>query len=110
MDATEGLPAGPTPSLCGDSLQRPQARPESIDKGLNELVQHHVVELVKGHGEKNVDSALSLGTLALWKGLEMSGDKSRAFIETVVADHTAAGEAVQTAFVRAAEAAGVRCG
>ena len=79
-----------------------------INKGLNELVKNPVVELAEGQGEKNIDSTLSLGALALFIGLEMSLDDYGAFIKTVSADHVAVAEAVQTAFVRAAEAAGVR--
>ena len=45
---------------------------ELIDKGLNELVKDHVINLAEGQGEKNVDSTLSLGALALFHGLEMS--------------------------------------
>lgn len=81
---------------------------EVINKGLNELVKNPVVELAEGQGEKNIDSTLSLGALALLIGLEMSLDDYGAFIKTVSADHVAVAEAVQTAFVRAAEAAGVR--
>ncbi len=37
----EGLPAGPTPSLCGDSLQRLQGRPESLpDPAWTDLDSH----------------------------------------------------------------------
>ena len=78
-----------------------------IDKGLDELVKHDVVELGKGQGEKNVDSTLSLGDLALLHGLELDPDEFRALAEAVRVDHAAAAEAVQLAFCDAAEAAGV---
>ena len=80
---------------------------EVIDKGLNELVKDHVVELAEGQGEKNIDSTLSLGALALFNGLEISLDEYGAFVSRVSADHVAVATAVQTAFLRAAEAAGV---
>ena len=81
---------------------------EVIDKGLNELVKDHVIDLAEGQSENNVDSTLSLGALALFHGLEMNLDDYGAFIKTVSADHVAVPKAVQTAFLRAAEAAGVR--
>lgn len=80
---------------------------EVIDKGLNELVKHHVIELAEGQGEKNIDSTLTLGDLALLVGLELSADKFRAFMDKVSTDHFAATEAVQLAFYDAAKAAGV---
>ena len=81
--------------------------PEIIDKGLDELVKHHVVELAEGQGEKNIDSALTLGDLALLLGLGLNSAGFRAFIDKVSADHFAAVEAVQLAFYDAARAAGV---
>ena len=81
--------------------------PKVIDKGLNELVKYPVIDLAEGQGEKNVDSTLSLGALALFDGLEMSLDDYGAFIEIVSADHGVVAQAVQTAFAHAAEAAGV---
>ncbi len=80
---------------------------EVIDKGLNELVKDDVVDLAEGEGEKNVDSTLSLGALALFHGLEMSLDEYRTFARMVSDDHGVVAEAIQTAFVRAAEAASV---
>ena len=41
---------------------------EVIDKGLNELVKDQVIDLAEGQGQKNVDSTLSLGALALSSG------------------------------------------
>ncbi|MYN63531.1 MAG: hypothetical protein F4X11_00625 [Acidobacteria bacterium] len=82
--------------------------PTVIDRGLDALCKDHVVELAEGQGDKNIDSTLSLGALALHNGLELSLDDYRAFIKTVSTDHVAVAEAVQTAFARAAEAAGVR--
>lgn len=81
--------------------------PDVIDKGLDELVKHHVVELAEGQGEKNIDSALTLGDLALLIGLELNSDGFRTFIDKVSTDHFAAAEAVQLAFYDAARAAGV---
>ena len=80
---------------------------EIIDKGLDELVKHHVIDLAEGQGEKNVNSTLSLGALALFNGLEMSLDEFGAFIAKVTDDHVAVPQAIQTAFLCAAEAAGV---
>ena len=78
-----------------------------IDKGLNELVKDHVIVLAEGQGEKNVDSTLSLGVLALFNGLGMSLDEYGTFIAKVTDDNVAVANAIQTAFLRAAEAAGV---
>ena len=78
-----------------------------IDKGLNELVKNQVIDLAEGEGEKNVDSTLSLGALALFQGLEMSLDDYGAFVKIVSNDNIVVANAIQTAFVRAAEAAGV---
>ena len=80
---------------------------EVIDKGLNHLAKDPVVELAEGQGEKNVDSTLSLGVLALFRGLEVGLDEYGAFISEVTKDNVVVASAVQTAFVRAAEAAGV---
>ena len=80
---------------------------EVIDKGLNHLAKDPVVELAEGQGEKNVDSTLSLGVLALFRGLELGLDEYGAFISEVTKDNVVVASAVQTAFVRAAEAAGV---
>ena len=47
----EGLPAGPTPSLCGDSLQGLQGRPESLPEPARKVPmspKHHGLELVEG--------------------------------------------------------------
>ena len=81
--------------------------PEVIDKGLNELINDEVIDLAEGQGQKNIDSTLSLGALALFHGLEMSLDDYGAFIKIVSTDHGVVANAIQTAFVRAAEAAGV---
>ena len=80
---------------------------ELIDKGLNELVKDQVIDLAEGQGKKNVDSTLSLGALALFNGLGMSLDDYGAFITKVTEDHVVVAEAIQTAFLHAAEAAGV---
>ena len=80
---------------------------ELIDKGLSELVKDHVIDLAEGQGEKNVNSTLSLGTLALFSGLKMSLDEYGAFIANVTDDNVAVSKEIQTAFLRAAEAAGV---
>ena len=78
-----------------------------IDKGLNELVKDRVIDLAEGQGEKNVDSTLSLGALALFHGLGMSLDDYDAFITKVTDDEAVVADAIQTAFLHAAEAAGV---
>lgn len=78
-----------------------------IDKGLNELVKHRVIDLEEGQGDKNVHSTLSLGTLALFNGLEMSLEKYGDFIVEVTNDEVVVREAIKTAFLHAAEAAGV---
>ena len=78
-----------------------------IDKGLDELVKDRVINLAEGQGEKNVDSTLSLGALALFHGLGMSLDDYDAFITKVTDDEAVVADAIQTAFLHAAEAAGV---
>ena len=80
---------------------------EIIDKGLDALVKHHVIDLAEGQGEKEVNSTLSLGALALFNGLGMSLHEFGAFIAEVTDDHIAVPKAIQTAFLCAAEAAGV---
>ena len=78
-----------------------------IDKGLNKLAKDRVVDLAEGQGAKNIDSVFSLGTLALFHGLEMNLDEYGAFVEMVTSDHVVAAEAIQMAFFHAAEAAGI---
>ena len=80
---------------------------ELIDKGLNELVKDRKVVLAEGQSEKNVDSTVSLGALALFHGLGMSLDDYGAFLTKVTDDHAVVAKAIQTAFLDAAEAAGV---
>ena len=78
-----------------------------IDRGLDELAKDRVVDLAEGQGTKNVDSVFSLGTLALLHGLGMSLDAYGEFVQMVTSDHVVAAEAIQIAFVCAAEAAGM---
>ena len=80
---------------------------ELIDKGLNELVKNRKVVLAEGQSEKNVDSTVSLGALALFHGLGMSLDDYGAFLTKVTDDYAVVAKAIQTAFLHAAEAAGV---
>ncbi len=80
---------------------------EVIDKGLNKLVKDQAIDLAEGRGRKNIDSTLSLGALALFHGLEMDLDDYRAFVEKVDNDQHVVANAIQTAFLRVAEAAGV---
>lgn len=76
-----------------------------IEKGLNELVEDgDDVTLAEGHGRRHVDSRLTLGFLALQNGLDLDLDGYGEFLEVVMADHGAAGQAVQEAFVLAAVA------
>ena len=58
MDATEGLPAGPTPSLCGDSLQGLQGRPESLPEPAWTELGSHAGDL---HRESPVETSLLVG-------------------------------------------------
>ena len=79
---------------------------EVIDEGLKEFVKHHAVELGRGHGDKTIDSTLSLGDLALLKGLGLSrDDQFREFISKVRDDHLAVANAVHSAFYDAVNAA-----
>lgn len=78
-----------------------------IDRGLNELAKDRVVDLAEGQSAKNIDSMFSLGALALFHGLEISLDDYGAFVQMVTSDHVVAVEAIQIAFVCAAEAAGI---
>jgi len=80
---------------------------EVIDKGLNELVKCRIVNLEEGQGERNVHSTLSLGTLALFNGLEMNLVEYGAFIAKVTNDEVAVRDAINIAFLQAAEVAGV---
>ena len=76
-----------------------------IEKGLNELVEDGGdVTLAEGDGRRHVDSRLTLGFLALQNGLDLDLDGYGEFLEVVMADHGAAGQAVQEAFVLAAVA------
>ena len=68
-----------------------------IDRGLNELAKDRVVDLAEGQGAKNIDSVFSLGTLALFHGLEMNLDDYGAFVRMVTSDHVVAAEAIQIA-------------
>ena len=78
---------------------------EVIEKGLTELVDDgDAVTLADGQGPRQVDSHLTLGFLALHNGLDMDPDGLREFVEVVMADHGAAGKAIQEAFILAAEA------
>ncbi len=80
---------------------------EIIDKGLNELVNYNVIDVVEVQGEKDIDSTLSLGAIVLFNGLGMSLDEYGAFVAKVTDDNVAVSKPIQTAFLRAAEAAGV---
>lgn len=80
---------------------------EVIDKGLNELVKHNVIDLAEGQGEKAIDSSFSLGILALFHGLGMSLDDYGTFVRKITGDHVAVRGAIDAAFLCAAEAAGV---
>ena len=77
---------------------------EVIERGLNELVDDDDVTLAEGDGPRHVDSRLTLGFLALHNGLDLDLDGYGEFLEVVMADHGAAGKAIQDAFVLAAEA------
>ena len=54
MDANEGLPAGPTPSLCGDSLQGLQGRPGSLPEPAWKDLGSHAGDL---HREPRVETS-----------------------------------------------------
>lgn len=76
-----------------------------IERGLNHLVEDEEdVTLIEGDSPKHVDSRLTLGFLAQHNGLDLDLDGYRAFLEVVVEDHGAAGEAIQKAFLSAARA------
>ncbi len=62
------------------------------------------VTLAEGRGPRHVDSRLTLGLLSLHNGLDLDLQGYGEFLEAVMDGHTAAGEAIQDAFVLAAEA------
>ena len=79
--------------------------PETIERGLNVLVEDDGdVTLAEGRGPRHVDSRLTLGLLSLHNGLDLDLQGYGEFLETVMEGHTAAGKAIQDAFVLAAEA------
>ncbi len=80
-----------------------------IGSGMEELLQEQHVVLSEGVGEKYVNSRLSLGYLALHRGLGWNLEEYRKFLEVVKTDHLAVGRAVQEAFVLAVKTAGVAC-
>ena len=88
-------------------LNRSAQRIDFFHGLLNELVKDQVIDLAEGQGHKNVDSTLSLGAMALFLGLEMSLDDYGAFLKIVSNDEGVVAHAILTAFVRAAETAGV---
>jgi hypothetical protein len=81
-----------------------------IDTGLDELSKEDNVELSVGDGRKSVQSHHVLGTLALFNGLKMDLATYGKFAEQVGEDHSVAAEAIQLAFMQAAEAAGIPMG
>ena len=76
-----------------------------VETGLNQLVEGgNDVTVAEGDSPRQVDSRLTLGFLALHNGLDLDPDGLREFIELAMDDHGAAGQAIQEAFVLAAEA------
>ena len=76
-----------------------------IERGLNVLVEDEDdVTLAEGRGRRHVDSRLTLGLLSLHNGLELSPDDYRKFLEAVREGHLIAGQAIQDAFILAANA------
>ena len=79
--------------------------PDVIRRGLHVLVQDEdEVTLAEGRGPRHVDSRLTLGLLSLHNGLGLDREGYGEFLETVMEGHTAAGTAIQEAFVMAAQA------
>lgn len=79
--------------------------PDVIERGLNILVEDEDdVTLAEGRDARHVDSRLTLGFLSLQNGLNLDLEGYGEFLETVMEDHTAAGTAIQEAFVAAAQA------
>ena len=84
---------------------------EVMDRGLDELIKDEKdVPLCHGDSRKAVDSQLVLGLLALHNGLGLSLNEYGQFLDVVSDDHGAAAEAIQTAFMDAAQASGVPFG
>ena len=81
-----------------------------ICSGIEELLQEKHVVLSEGVGDKYVNSRLSLGYMALHRGLGWNLEEYRHFLEVVKTDHLAVGRAVQEAFVLAVKRVGVPCG
>ena len=79
--------------------------PEVIEGGLNILIEDEGdVTLAEGSGPRHVNSRLTLGFLTLHNGLDLDLQAFGEFLEAVMEGHTAAGKAIQDAFVLAAEA------
>ena len=79
--------------------------PEVIERGLNILVEaEDDVTLAEGRGPRHVDSRLTVGFLSLHNGLDLDLEGYGEFLDAVMEGHTAAGTAIQDAFVLAAEA------
>jgi hypothetical protein len=81
---------------------------EVIDKGLDEIIKDQTdVTLSLGNGPRSVESQLALGLLALHNGLEMDLEAYKEFLQVVSEDHGDAANAIQSAFIDAAQAVGV---
>jgi len=85
--------------------------PEVIDTGLDELIKDQKdVTLSCGDSRRSVDSQLALGLVALHNGLGLDLEGYRQFLQVVSDDHGDAANAIQEAFIEAAQAAGVPFG
>lgn len=79
---------------------------DTIDKGLNKLVQGESVTLAEV-GQKSANSHLWLGYLALHNGLGLNGGSFADLLDTLMADHANIPVAIQHAFALVSTAAGV---
>ena len=80
---------------------------ETVERGLDELLEEPHVSLVKGQGRRDVDSWLTLGVLALHNGLGMDRERYGEFLEVVMADLSAAVPAIEKSFILASKAVDV---
>ena len=81
-----------------------------VSKGLAELAGERDVVLSRGEGPKAVRSSLTLGLEALHNGLGIDLASYGQFLEKVRDDHGIASEAIQGAFILAAQSVGIPVG
>ena len=78
-----------------------------IDRGIDELLRDQEdVTLSIGDGRRGVESQLTLGLLTLHNGLELDLEGYRQFLQVVSDDQGDAADAIQMAFIEAAQAVG----